>query len=256
MARNLAKFYGPNGEARAPQTLWERLSAPFRLASYRAATEEEWQEWTTNSKRDYPFQYWLNWTLPIGYKRWKRKLITDPYWWVRYRTTDRNHVIRIRTIEPGWMDRSELLLHSSFQVLVDFVERELPWRSEWFEINKIKQRRWGRYPQAGLHHLEWEINDPDCQAGAPGQTQSDYARAYRDLYLWWTVDRPRRIDPWSSKNIWKDRSIDALTDLTQSPRGIAREEAGRQAMTLEEIHRAEDQHMLLMLMTYRVGLWT
>ena len=34
------------------------------------------------------------------------------------------NVVRIKTLPGGWTDRTEILLHASFQVLVDFVEKE------------------------------------------------------------------------------------------------------------------------------------
>jgi hypothetical protein len=34
--------------------------------------------------------------------------------------------LKIETLDKGWQDRDEILLHAAFQVLVDFVEREHP----------------------------------------------------------------------------------------------------------------------------------
>lgn len=44
-------------------------------------------------------------------------------------------ILKIHTLEKGWCDRDQIMLHAAFQLLVDFVERENPdqivdWNSE------------------------------------------------------------------------------------------------------------------------------
>ena len=34
--------------------------------------------------------------------------------------------VRIHTLEKGWHDRDNILLHAAFQILVDFVDKERP----------------------------------------------------------------------------------------------------------------------------------
>jgi hypothetical protein len=38
-------------------------------------------------------------------------------------------ILKINTLEKGWSDRDHLLLHASFQILVDFVEKESPFET-------------------------------------------------------------------------------------------------------------------------------
>ena len=71
-------------------------------------------------------------------------------------------ILKITTLEKGWCDKVEVLLHSSFQCLVDFVEKEKP--------NEIVDWNWNKE-----HRHAWkEINT---------------------LYKWWTIERPNRFDP-------------------------------------------------------------
>jgi len=35
-------------------------------------------------------------------------------------------LLKIQTLEKGWCDKDEVLLHAAFQLLVDFVEQEHP----------------------------------------------------------------------------------------------------------------------------------
>jgi hypothetical protein len=252
-----AKFFDVRGKPRDPQTRWERFRSLFLIETPLSATSEEWEEWEINARRDHAFLYWLNWSLPGFAKYWHRRLWTDPVWWVRYRTIDRNHVLRVHTVKPGWMEPSDFMLHASFQLLVDHIELGLGVRNfSWFEERGIRRRRKRRYPEAGVAHLKWEISEPDCYHGVPGHTQGDHAKIKLELYDWWTRLRPLRIEPWSDSRIWKDRTIEGLTDFSLGPRGQARRDAGEMAASLEEIHSEEDQEMLMRLVSIRPGLWS
>ena len=62
--------------------------------------------------------------------RWPR--VSDIFYWIRTHTKDRYHILNLKEAEPenrdgyrwGWLDRSEVLLISSFLVLRMFVEQE------------------------------------------------------------------------------------------------------------------------------------
>ena len=61
-------------------------------------------------------------------------------------------ILKISSLEKGWANRDDLLLHASFQILIDFVERERP-----FEI------------------VDWKQD----------QKHSEAAKEIRYLYRWW-----------------------------------------------------------------------
>ena len=71
-------------------------------------------------------------------------------------------ILKISSLEKGWANRDDLLLHASFQILIDFVERERP-----FEI------------------VDWKQD----------QKHSEAAKEIRYLYRWWAKLRPNRHDP-------------------------------------------------------------
>ena len=68
--------------------------------------------------------------------------------------------LKITTLDKTWIDRDEVLLHAAFQVLVNYVELEVPRENHYFEV-------------------EDEILE--------------------SLYVWWVKFRPQRIDPFSKK---------------------------------------------------------
>ena len=70
--------------------------------------------------------------------------------------------LRIDTLEKGWCDRDNVLLHAAFQVLVDFIEKEEP--------NKTIDWKWNK-----AHQKAWKEMD--------------------ELYHWWTKERPKRESP-------------------------------------------------------------
>lgn len=87
--------------------------------------------------------------------RWLNRL----YWWVAHRTTRRFDRVYIHSLEPGYHDKDEMMLHACFQLLVDFVEEEEPFRVVNWEEDEIHR----------------------CVASE-----------IRDLYDWWKNKRPLR----------------------------------------------------------------
>lgn len=72
-------------------------------------------------------------------------------------------ILKISTLENGWTNCDDLLLHASFQILVDFVEKEKP-----FEV------------------FDWKQYD---------HIHRDAAKEIRYLYRWWVKSRPKRHNP-------------------------------------------------------------
>ena len=76
--------------------------------------------------------------------------------------------LKIHTLEKGWQDRDEIILHAVFQILVDFVEQEKP--------DEI---------------VDWNVDDT-------------YKRSWREiceLYKWWKTKRPARKSPLDDKRL-------------------------------------------------------
>lgn len=88
------------------------------------------------------------------------RLLEDIYWWIRYRTVNKMHVIKIKTLKPGYHELEERLIHASFTLLTNFIEKEKP-----FEF------------------INWDDDDVYKHA----------ASEMRDLYDWWKNRRPKRM---------------------------------------------------------------
>lgn len=98
------------------------LETPFALGW------DEWDEWEAAKYREAPLAFIVQKTIP----RLVGRYITQPprnlYYYLVCRLWHRYNVLRIKTLPPTFVDRDEVLLHASFQILTDFIEKEEPWR--------------------------------------------------------------------------------------------------------------------------------
>jgi len=146
-------------------------------------------------------------------------------------------ILKIHTLKKGWTDRDNIMLHANFQILVDFVEQEHP-----FKI------------------IDWNFNDAHINA----------AKEIRYLYHWWTKSRPNRTDPFDSlkKNEmpdWKERSkpvyaddgktIDHYVFISDPPGYQKYKDVSKKSHKLDMKWEAEDQDNLIRLIKIRRFLW-
>lgn len=130
-------------------------------------------------------------------RRWSFRAIFRP----------ENH-IRIKALtRTDYRDIDTKMFEGCFQLLLDYVEKELAhmhlmttdklrWYHEWFP-NLMKYGA-----ENGIAHLDWEIN-----LGEESPQQAEAAAEIKRLYLWYTVERPNRFDPW-------DEIVDGVDDVT------------------------------------------
>lgn len=116
------------------------------------------------------------------------KKLHDIKWWIRYRTTHKFHTVKIPTLKPGWYDTDTRLLHASFALLENYVEREKP-----------------------FNFIEW--NDSD--------DSREMANEIHRLYYWW--QRRKREDDLNSieeEDLRYREETDNLVKLVQMRRGL------------------------------------
>ena len=75
--------------------------------------------------------------------------------------------LKIETLDRSYTDPREKLLHASFQILVDFVEKEKP-----------------------FEYVDYEES---------GEDVAEAGEIIKELYEWWAIARPQRIDPYSKE---------------------------------------------------------
>lgn len=256
-------------------------------------TSEEWHEWETRAKANYPVRWWLaeegldilqNIVMYIPDKLHAVKYYINNRW------VTRTHALTAhsRDIKPGqWCDVGNRFLPCLFNELVDFVEVELAWwhiawdeearkqfKSPWYASGWFRWRTW-RCPEAGLANLEWQrkLVADDTWGLKPGDKgwgepthQAKKAQEILDLYKWWTEVYPKRPDPHDASG-WSEYCDLMRKEKGDGIRWIGAESSvketkalGKKALKLthkiEQEYEKEDEAMMIRLIKVRHGLWT
>lgn len=140
---------------------------------------DEWDEYYTAARKKHPVRFRIWHDLDLFLSRWWRRLIHEPWYWLKCRLWHQYNVVRIKSLPPTWCDRDEVLLHACFTVFCDFVEREHP-----AEFSQTEE--WFR-----------EV----YEAGPVTEERLKVRRTMLEIYCWWQK--------------WKDRDEDAVSDADQ-----------------------------------------
>ena len=226
--------------------------------------------------------------------------------YIRFRTYDRYDRIKLNSLEPSYYDVDTRLLHGMFNLLVDFVEIEKanmeiifgeddlysrPTFHKWYSriyrrIKKLFSTQ--RFPEKGLAYLDWEINNTDKDFP---ESQREYAKEEKELYLWWKnsfLTREDEMDIVGLTDFWlkmdekykhfkSDLSGDFKMLGHRTFRYFVKSEDGwgwimesllsdeerekekklyEQVWKLEQDRYDEETNMLIRLIKIRNGLWT
>jgi hypothetical protein len=194
--------------------------------------------------------YWKElgkWPAPGRIFQWSGWL-PDLSYYLRCRLWRRYNRVVATTLPPTWQDADNRLLHVSFAILVDVVEKE--------DI---------------LHHCAWTEHDhmgEDAPA-TPIEGQFENLQEIATLYDWWKNVRPLREDPtdWWVAQCAKE-GIDTGWSFEPSdtdgfsrmvfPEGNRdrRHDLLMQSHDMEVAQDAEDTEMLCRLAHVRQALWT
>ena len=143
----------------------------------------------------------------------------------------KKYLLKINSLKSGWRDRDYVLLHASFQILVDFMEGEEP--------GKI---------------IDWSYDKPHRHAW----------REMRLLYSWWKNKRQARRDPFNDKrSLHPPRQFEKIAGVAavrliepDKKKYAAYYRALKRGARLEEKWFEEDQKNLHRLINVRIFLWT
>ena len=254
-----------------------------------ALTSDGWAEWEDEAKRYHPVRYWLA-EEGLGYIQdfitWPVRKIYDVKYYINNRWVTRTHSLtaHARDIKPGnWCDVGNRFLPCLFNELVDFVEIESAWSHIAWGDKEARAKydppfwasgwwRWRtwRCPQAGIDHLDWAMtltNTDWCGPEHPDYGkptgQALRAKEIKELYTWWTVDRPARPDAYEVSG-WTDyceksrelndgrlfggKSTPELKKLSNKSHKLLQK--------IEDTYEKEDEAMMIRLIKARDSLWT
>lgn len=262
-----------------------------------AETSEGWYTWRKAAKKTHPIRFWIveeGLDYIQNFITWPIRKIYDVKYYINNRYVTRTHCLTAhsRDIPRGqWRDVGNRFLPCLFGELVDFVEVELAWwhiawddgdakkkyNAPFYATGWFRWRTW-RSPQAGLDNLDWQrklvfgedwgVKPEDETFGKPTQ-QANKAQEILDLYTWWTVERPKRVDPHDASG-WSAYCDERREEKDEDGESIGL--FGRQEKTpeehervskmlddchkIEQAHEQEDEDMMIRLIKVRHGLWT
>lgn len=252
-------------------------------------TSEEWDEWRDAAKQKHSFRFWLVESALSeldNVVHWIPEKINNIRYYLNNRYTVRTHALTSSSLERGkWHEFETRLLHCAFDELVNFIEIEKAWMTVCWDDAARKQfstpwwrRRWWarwfvqwRCPEAGVHHLNWEmelkntewIEPSDPSYGLP-TSQAVSAKEQWDLYYWWKYVRPLRVDPheYSGWYAHCEKERNEGKSILSSINNRTTEERAQVQKILDLCHQLEknyaneDEEMLIRLIKIRQHLWT
>ena len=121
--------------------LKDKLNKPY------AATWEEWDIWNKNSKEKYPFEYFLLETIPDKWNNFTKFFthpINDFRFYVRSRFFDKYHLVNTGLKPGGYYEVDTRLIHSAFNLLVDYIEVECAHMNSLSNKEKKKSKPWAK----------------------------------------------------------------------------------------------------------------
>lgn len=249
-----------------------------------AETSEGWRAWTKKAKIAHPVRYWLaeeGLDYLQDFVMWPIDKLYALKYYINNRFVTHTHALTAhpRDISRGtWCDLGNRFLPCLFNELVEFVEVELAWfqiawdkearkkyQTPWWGVGWFRWRTW-RSQEAGLDNLAWqmaltneEFLDDDKKSQAKPTLQAIHAKEIFDLYIWWTEERPKRVDPMevSGWNTYCDQRKRKDSDdwVFESNKDVT----GPMFDYMHEIeakYDKEDEEMLIRLIKIRHALWT
>ena len=212
---------------------------------------------------------------------------------IAYRTYDKYNVIKIKTLDPAYYDKDQIMLHGMFALLVDYVEVELASMDRVADyINRIKSLKnflynllvpdFIKYPPSsdrGLSHLDYYRTYKGCSPDEEQFAEStrQFGEEVFSLYKWWTVERPLRKDPMDLSGFsdfcdqhrgklhkfklvrpelcYGETLYEMYDELTEEERKLEKKLLD-DLWKIEEEQNKEDEDMLIRLIKLRRSLWT
>jgi hypothetical protein len=255
------------------------------------ADMNEWPEWELKAKEKYPLRYWLAEEALDNIQnilRWPGDQINSVRYWLNNRFVSRTHALTSSSLKRGaYHELDERILFCLFDELVNFVEVEKAWMMvAWgdaetrakYQLPFWRKQWWTRWlvewrcAQAGLDHLKWETTltdeeflDDDKKHLAKPTHQAVRAQEILDLYEWWTVTRPARLDPYEASGWTAYCESSRLVNggkLFPTGNGESAElkkqskAAHKKLDKMEADYEQEDTDKLIQLIKLRKGLWT
>lgn len=201
-----------------------------------ALSFEGWDAWKEKQKKERPWRYWMSDTLLRKLQDmlyYPSDLVYSIRCYLRNRFITQTHHLKSDLKKGEWYDLDTRILHCLFYELVEFVEVELSHLSKWDRNKKYKFKN-GRCIEAAYDYFAWANNLTEEYS----ERQREDSIKIKNLYEWWTKERPNRIDP--------------LMTITKESHGKT---YYKLIDDIEQDYAKEDTEKLIELIKIRNSLW-
>lgn len=202
-----------------------------------ALSFEDWDIWKEKQRKERPWRYWMSDTLLRKLQDmlyYPSDLVYSIRCYLRNRFITQTHHLKSDLKKGEWYDLDTRILHCLFYELVEFVEVELSHLSKWDRNKKYKFKN-GRCIEAAYDYFKWANNLTEEYS----ERQREDSIKIRELYEWWTKQRPNRDDP--------------LMTITKESHGKT---YYKLIDNIEKDYEKEDTAKLIELIKIRGSLWT
>lgn len=183
---------------------------------------------------------------------------------VRWKILHPRNKIHVKTLDNGYHDIVELMLHANFAMLVDFVENEwgIPKKNKIEDMMldiEASRKEYATYDA-------WTQEEKDKNLQFSIDQNNRYMEIYK-LYVWWTQERPNRkeleepqdVENWEPFSTPIESSRDEYGDpkyYELGPCPPKRKAYYAELRKQEEAWTKEDNDNLAKLISHRQDLWT
>lgn len=190
------------------------------------ATAEGWHKWQVDTKANFPVQYFFRETLRTWFSVTIVYKIERAYWWFihRFHPKHRYHVIKPRSLKPGYHDPCTRIFHTVFDELSKYAENKLMG-------NGVNGTRW---TQEDIDEMPEEYNQKQSLID-----QVEVEAKIIALRNWWVDVYPNREDEYPDL----DGVMDGKPMLWNLiPEYKETEDYKKFRAWADEMHRIEDAH--------------
>ena len=143
---------------------------------------------------------------------WLNPLIEKPYWWFLYRFVPRHryHVLKPRTLKPGYHWQGRRIFHAAFEELVSYVEEQTSYylKEQGIKLeNATKDQIINAFWSTGCDDREESSYD---EGDHPFEDYGGNDKEAVNLYWWWTQERISPESAWDQFDHTEDPSIDEI----------------------------------------------
>ncbi|MFA6038083.1 MAG: hypothetical protein WC748_08210 [Legionellales bacterium] len=210
--------------------IYKNIKTWFEFYPPACATVEGWAEFEARFKSKAPIRYYLN-EIKDFIECSIFGSIEKAIWWCKYRTIYRYHIINTR-LKPGYHETDELILHSVFVLLQDFVEIQCAHKYSFLYPKRAKVLSCKR---SGIAYLKCMLKVDENQ-----HLKEPY-QAVLQCYHYWTCERAQKMK--AIDDAWEARSKNDLEDM-------------QNIFNMENELRDTDSEYICLIAKYRQYMWT